>query len=220
MPTPRIPLEIHDLRGTKDQYVVKGESEVPGTLPKPAKFLSKDAKKKFRALVRQLAARRTATAGDADLLSIYCSLWEEWQESRLKIREEGTIKIYNRLGSDGVSVEVEKENLHVKIAQNCQRQMVTILRQLGLTPRDRDSVKEVAVKKKTNEEIDQLEQDAQTLKELLEERAEQQSEPEPIKLEDIDEGAPFIEAVQTISPETQALLDEADAYIAEENNEK
>jgi P27 family predicted phage terminase small subunit len=222
MPTPRKSLEQHDLENTTPQYVAHGESHVPGSLPKPAKFLSKDAKKKFRALVRQLASRRTVTEGDADLISIECSLWEQWQQSLLKIREEGSIRIYTRLGADGVSVEVEKENLHVKIAQNCQRQMVTILRQLGLTPSARDTVRPVAAPKKTVEEEDQGERDKMLLQELLAERAAQKvPEEPPLSLDDIDETVVGNDVTApTISPETQALLDEADAFIAEEKNEK
>ena len=215
MPTPRIPLEIHELRDTKPQYVARGESEVPASLPRPAKFLSKDAKKKFRALVRQLAARRTVTAGDADLISLYCSLWERWQQSLAKILEEGAIRIYTRLGSDGASAEVERENLHIKLAQNCERQMVTILRQLGLTPSARDTVRPVATPKKTTEEEDQLERDSILLHELLAERAAQKAPEEPIRLEDIDETAVSFEAAQTMSPDTKAALEEADAALEE-----
>ncbi len=220
MPTPRIPLEIHDLRSTKPQYVKNGESQVAATpLPRPAKFLSKEAKKKFRALVRQLASRRTVTEGDADLISIECSLWEQWQQSLLKIREEGSIRIYTRLGADGVATEVEKENLHVKIAQNCQRQMVTILRQLGLTPSARDTVKQVATPKKTVEEEDQEERDKMLLQELLSERAAQQvpEESEEISLDSIDEhAADEPTPTLTLSPEQQALMDEADRILAED----
>jgi P27 family predicted phage terminase small subunit len=141
------------LENTKPAWTKgEGESNVPSTsLPRPAKFLSKEAKKKFRALVRQLATRKTVTEGDADLISIECSLWEQWQQSLLKIREEGSIRIYTRLGPAG-PIEVERENLHVKIAQNCQRQMITILRQLGLTPSARDTVRPVAEPKKKEEE--------------------------------------------------------------------
>jgi P27 family predicted phage terminase small subunit len=187
MPRERIPLETHKLCNTRPQYVAKGESNVPGSLPRPAKFLSKDAKKKFRALVRQLADRRTVTAGDADLISLYCSLWERWHQSLAKILEEGSIRIYTRLGADGTEVQVEKENLHIKLAQSCERQMVTILRQLGLTPRDRDAVKEVATPKISIEDEDQIEQERELLKQLLAERAAQKV-PEPaLALEDIDE---------------------------------
>jgi P27 family predicted phage terminase small subunit len=135
--------EDHELSGSV-QRPVAGDSYVEGSLPKPPKFLSQEAKKKFRALVRQLADRRAVTAGDQDLLTLYCSLWERWTDALAKIREEGSIRIYNRLGADGITVEVERENLHIKLAQNSERQMVVILKQLGLTPKDKDAVRPTA----------------------------------------------------------------------------
>jgi hypothetical protein len=69
----------------------------------------------------------------------------------VKISEEGSIRIYQRLGSDGSAVDVEKENLHIKLAQNSERQMVVILKQLGLTPRDKDAVRPTAPVKHKND---------------------------------------------------------------------
>ena len=134
----------HALAGTQARITAAGESHVAGALPKPPKFLSPDARKKFKSLVRQLAARRAVTQGDGDLIAIYCTQDERWQQALVKIRDEGAVRIYQRLGSDGLSVDVEKENLHIKLAQNCERQMVAILKQLGLTPKDRETVKPTA----------------------------------------------------------------------------
>jgi len=140
----------HELSGSLQRPTV-GDSNIVGALPHPPRFLSKDAKKKFRGLVRQLADRRAVTAGDQDLLTLYCSLWERWTQSLVKISEEGSIRIYQRLGSDGSAVDVEKENLHIKLAQNSERQMVVILKQLGLTPRDKDAVRPTAPVKHKND---------------------------------------------------------------------
>jgi len=133
-------ISLHILQGTT-QRTNLAESSVPGSLPRPPKFLSKEAKKKFRSYVRLLAERRAVTEGDGDLITILCSQWERWQQALMKIRDEGAVCTYERIGDGGTVVEVEKENLHVSIAQNCERQMVSILSRLGLTPKDRESVR-------------------------------------------------------------------------------
>jgi P27 family predicted phage terminase small subunit len=139
-------IEEHMLNSTRPHYV---PGNVPssihvGALPKPPKYLSKDAKKKFKGLVRQLAARRTVTAGDADLLAIYSSTFERWQASLEKIRAEGPVVAYSRLNNQGKEVLSEKPNLHLAIAETCERNMVSILTRLGLTPKDRESVRPTA----------------------------------------------------------------------------
>jgi P27 family predicted phage terminase small subunit len=141
--------EEHELSGSL-QRPTAGDSYVAGSLPRPPKFLSKEAKAKFRALVRQLADRRAVTAGDGDLLTLYCSLWNEWVEELAAIKAEGRIRTYTRLGADGIAHEVERENLHVKLAQNAISKMFPILKQLGLTPRDKDAVRPTAPVKPKN----------------------------------------------------------------------
>jgi P27 family predicted phage terminase small subunit len=136
-------IEEHMLNGTRPNYT---PGSVPssihaGSLPKAPKFLSKDARKKFKSLVRQLAERRTVTSGDADLLAIYASTWERWQASLEKIRAEGPVVAYSRLNNQGREVLSEKPNLHMAIAQDAERSMVSILTRLGLTPKDRESVR-------------------------------------------------------------------------------
>lgn len=139
----------HVLQGTT-QRVNAGESYVAGSLPKPPKFLSKDARKKFKHLVHQLSERRAVTAGDGDLIAIYCSQDERWQQALAKIREEGAIRIYTRLSASGEPVQVEKANLNLTIAKDCERAMVGILTRLGLTPKDRESVRPTSPVKSKN----------------------------------------------------------------------
>jgi P27 family predicted phage terminase small subunit len=136
---PKSDLE-HDLQGTKPR-IGAGESHVAGSLPKPPKFLSKDSRKMFKSLVRQLAERRTVTAGDGDLIAIYCSTKERWLQALEAIRTQGVVCEYERLDADGHSHTVEKPNLNLKIAEVSERSMVAILTRLGMTPKDRESVK-------------------------------------------------------------------------------
>jgi P27 family predicted phage terminase small subunit len=96
-----------------------------------------------------LADRRAVTSGDADLLAICASTWERWVAACEAIRKEGAVKIYSRAGADGHLHEVEKVNLNVGIAKDCERQMLSTLTRLGLTPKDRDAVRPTAPPPKT-----------------------------------------------------------------------
>jgi P27 family predicted phage terminase small subunit len=135
----RKPAEHHALQGTVPDYVP--DSQHVGALPRPPKFLSKEAKKKFRAQARQLADRRTVTAGDADLLAIYAQTWERWVAACEKVRTEGTVCKYTRLDADGHSHQVEKVNVAFPVIEKSERAMLAILTRLGLTPKDRDAVR-------------------------------------------------------------------------------
>src|SRR5271156_1332437 len=134
---------LHDLHGTKQRSNL-AESYVEGALPRPPKFLSKDAKKKFRALVKQLAERRSVTAGDADLIAIYCSTWERWQAACANVRDEGLIVTYTRMDAGGAPHDVERPNISLKIIEVSERACLSYLGKLGLTPKDREHVRPTA----------------------------------------------------------------------------
>jgi P27 family predicted phage terminase small subunit len=148
--------EAHRLTGTQPEY-----ENTPfvhtGTLPRPPKFLSPEAKKKFRSAVRQLAERRAVTSGDTDLLTIFAQTWERWIAACEKVRTEGAIKVYERAGADGHLHSVEKVNLNVTIVKDCERTILSILAKVGLTPKDRDAVKPtVPVPKKKPEGTEEI----------------------------------------------------------------
>jgi P27 family predicted phage terminase small subunit len=137
--------ELHELHGTSPhRSSVPTQSRVAGALPRPPKFLSKEAKKKFRSLSKQLDVRRAVTAGDADLIAIYCSTWERWQQALDNLHTEGLIVEYTRLDAGGNPVPVEKPNISLKIAEVAERACLSYLSRLGLTPRDRELVRPTA----------------------------------------------------------------------------
>ncbi len=141
MAQPRKDIFTHQLNGTVPRYNPGAESHVAGAVPKPPKYLSKDSRKKFKAMARQLAERRAVTAGDGDLIAIFCSTHERWLQALEAIRTQGVVVKYERLGADGCAITVEKPNLSLKIAEVAERSMVSILTRLGLTPKDREGVK-------------------------------------------------------------------------------
>ena len=140
----------HQLNGTVPRYVPGAESHVAGSLPKPPKYLSKDSRKKFKAMTRQLGERRAVTAGDGDLIALYCSTHERWLQALEAIRTQGVVVKYERLGADGCAVTVERPNLSLKIAEVAERSMVSLLTKLGLTPKDREGVRPTSEVKPKN----------------------------------------------------------------------
>jgi Phage terminase, small subunit len=72
------------------------------------------------------------------------ALWERWTAALAKIRDEGIVVAYDRLNNNGEVIQTEKVNLHLAVAKDCEKQMAAILAKLGLTPKDRDSVRPTA----------------------------------------------------------------------------
>jgi P27 family predicted phage terminase small subunit len=158
---------LHELQGTELRSNL-AVSNVPGDLPRAPNFLSKDAKKKFRALVKQLAVRRAVTAGDADLIAIYCGTWERLQQALKNVADEGLIVEYTRLDAKGNPVTVERTNISLKIIEVSERACLSYLARLGLTPKDREHVRPTAARS-TGKEQSEAER-------LMEERAELQTQ--------------------------------------------
>jgi P27 family predicted phage terminase small subunit len=205
--------ELHELHGTSPhRSSVPTQSRVAGALPRPPKFLSKEAKKKFRSLSKQLDVRRAVTAGDADLIAIYCSTWERWQQALDNLRTEGLIVEYTRLDAGGNPVPVEKPNISLKIAEVAERACLSYLSRLGLTPRDRELVRPTAPVEKMPDitESERLDEEIAVLQaQEVADKAVQAADED--LLASIDETV-----VDEPLTETQKLLAEADAALAED----
>jgi P27 family predicted phage terminase small subunit len=203
---------LHDLHGTELRSNL-AESHVAGALPRPPKHLTKAAKKSFRSYVKQLASggRRAVTAGDGALIGILCVTEERWLQALENLRDEGVVVEYTRLDAAGSPVTVEKPNINLKIAEICERSMVAILSKLGLTPKDRETVKPTAPvttgKEKTTAE--RLAEEIQAL--------EQQTENDPVVADDEDLLSEIDETLaDPPMTETEKLMQEADRMLAED----
>jgi P27 family predicted phage terminase small subunit len=132
----------HKVHGTKSQKRFKREeSYLPGGRPKFPKGLTAAGRKTFKTLCGLLEERHALTEGDVEALKLYCILQDRHRRAIERLEVEGEIKLYTRLDSNGQPHQMEKENLWHKVATSCERQMLAILVQLGLTPRSKDSVK-------------------------------------------------------------------------------
>lgn len=139
----------HVLNGTTARHNT-GLSSVAGSLPRPPKDLSKEEKKRFRGYVKTLADRRAVTSGDGTLLAILCRTESRCQIAQAALLTEGLVRTYQRLGADGLSIDVEKPNLYLKIIEVAERSCVQILVRLGLTPKDREGVRPTSPAKPKN----------------------------------------------------------------------
>jgi P27 family predicted phage terminase small subunit len=161
---------LHELQGSmQHRSSVPTESHVAAALPRPPKFLSKEARKKFKQLVKQLAVRRAVTAGDADLITIYVSTWERWQAALNNIADEGLIVTYTRLDAGGNAHDVERANISLKIVEVSERACLSYLARLGLTPRDRELVRPTApvATGKEQSEADRLDEEIAAMKQQI-----------------------------------------------------
>jgi P27 family predicted phage terminase small subunit len=198
---PRIDLATHKTRGTKPQYVL-ADSDTPAGRPKVPKSLSDDGKRTFKRLAKMLAQRRTLTAGDQEILRLYATAFDRHARAVEHLAKEGEIVISQRTTKSGELFDFEEENKWLSIAQNSEKYMRGLLSDLGLNPLQRSRVKQTEVKKPDDAELPTKEETVLP-------------EPEPLSLYDIDESVVGNDAAQTISPEVQALLDEADAALEE-----
>jgi P27 family predicted phage terminase small subunit len=203
--------ELHALQNTELRSNL-AVSAVPGALPRPDKSLSKEAKKKFRQLAKQLHdVRNAVTAGDADLLTLYCSTWMRLQQANENIRTQGLIVETTRLDAAGIAHVVERPNISLKIAEVCERTCLSYLARLGLTPKDRELVRPTAAKptgreKTARERLDEEQAELDALDVAVDEPANEEL------LADLAEIESTVLVDEPLTP-AQELLREADKAL-------
>ena len=145
MPTPRKHEALHRLQGTKSQAVLE---QTPSTLqagrPRFPRELDRAARRIFKDLCATLAKRHVLTPGESYLLTLAAQLWLRRARAQAKLLEQGEVCMYTRLDSNGQPHQVEKVNLYLKVATDCERQLVSILNQLGLSPMAGSKIKQTA----------------------------------------------------------------------------
>jgi P27 family predicted phage terminase small subunit len=138
--------ELHQLKGTRPTRSSVPEYQVPAAVPKPPKGMVGDAKKLFKQLAKQLAARRAATAADVHLLALYVAVHARCEKARAMVDKLGEVVTDTRLDSNGTAHEVLRKNPWCAILETCETKLHSILRDLGLTPNARTKVKATAPK--------------------------------------------------------------------------
>jgi len=132
--------DLHRLQGTKPVAPVEGAAIEPGR-PRFPKGLATEEKRIFKSLCAQLAERRHLTTGDGELLYIYATERARCERAKAKLGEQGEVRVYIRLDSNGQPHDQEKANLWLRVAETAASRMIACLDRLGLTPNTRAKVK-------------------------------------------------------------------------------
>lgn len=117
-------------------------SSVPAGRPKiPKDITALGLRREFKAMCRLLQERRVLTSGDVELVRLFCVVKDRHIRNEALLVEEGELCTYTRLDSNGQPHEQVKTNLRLKICSDCERQLASIVNQLGLTPVAKDRAK-------------------------------------------------------------------------------
>jgi P27 family predicted phage terminase small subunit len=137
----------HWLTGTRTQVKNLGDSGLRAGRPKIPSHLSRHERAQYKRLVAALEARGHATPGDFDMLAILASVIVRWQSEKLDLETNGLRIDVPAPDGNGGFYQKSIENPARKQSVESGKQYAALLKELGLTPRGRDSVKKVVAAK-------------------------------------------------------------------------
>lgn len=154
MPARRKSENLHQLHGSRphDRAAEAAEALVAGR-PGYPKNLTREAKRIFKMLCRQLENRRALTEGDGHLIQLYAEIFDRRQRAQAKLLAEGEVCAYTRLDPNGVAHKIEKPNHYLKIAETCEKSLISILDRLGLSPLAGTKVKQTRGSEQVEEAV-------------------------------------------------------------------
>jgi P27 family predicted phage terminase small subunit len=133
---------LHKLHGTTPTAPAKvTESYVQSGRPKFPKNATPAQRQTMKRICRLLEERRTITPADCEIIFQYACLMDLWEQAMVEIRRDGVIASYTRTDNHGQQFITRKKNEAVPVADSCSKQMLSILKELGLSPKSRDAVK-------------------------------------------------------------------------------
>jgi P27 family predicted phage terminase small subunit len=142
MSMPRKSSALHQLHGTKPNGRAADVSAVPAGRPIiPADIKALGLRAPFKKLCRLLSERRVLTNGDVELVRLFVIIQDRHVRNAKLLQEEGELCSYIRLDSNGQPHPQVKVNLRLKVCSDAERQMASILNQLGMTPTAKDRAK-------------------------------------------------------------------------------
>ena len=138
MPTERKDLELHNLQGTKPEYM--SEPEFASGRPKMPKDLPPLAIEEWKRLVPKLCKRKTLTKADASSLDIYCRMYSRYREVEALAQGHQVVQT-SWLDKNGNEHFKDEESVASKIARSLESQMRAYLVQFSATPASRKQTK-------------------------------------------------------------------------------
>src|ERR1035441_8899690 len=122
MSRPRKSREEHELTGSKQRLTLPDDN-IPEGKPTIPRNLSKDAKATFRRLARMLQQRRHLSAGDSEILRLYCVAFERHVRATAHLAEEGEIVTSQRASKSGELYDVTEKNPWLEISVSAEKYM-------------------------------------------------------------------------------------------------
>lgn len=155
MGRPMLSDEQHRLRGTVARPNQRGEHDkepsVPGGRPRVPKMLSPEAQEAWKQVVGLLRKRRTISPGDGPVLVVYANVYAKMMKANADIEKRGFEIEVTRINKKGEEYTTLAPNISVRIATDCERQLLQLAKALGLTPDTREKVKPTKEAKKKKE---------------------------------------------------------------------
>lgn len=133
MGRPRIPMVIHDLRGTTPAVRSSGAVAIPaGRVGYGPKHLSTRARAEYRRMGAELLEQGILSTADMTALELYADAYGRWLEASASLDETGPLI----RGRDGLPVASPA----VKVANDAWLRVTRALSMLGATPTTRAKV--------------------------------------------------------------------------------
>ena len=133
--------EYRELVGGSERKSRAKASEIAAETPRPPSWLSKDAKKEFRRVAAFLADRGTVSQADCATLTLYACSFARYCTAQQDLNTNGHRITQRVLDSHGKQVEVDKENPSLKLVQAEAKTLLSFLRNMGMTPATRETVR-------------------------------------------------------------------------------
>ena len=133
----------HLLEGTVPQAKPDKPSPYKGGRPKFPSHLSPVARTEMKRCARILERRGTITEGDFATLAVYAEVYARWIQAKAEIGDSLMVAT-TVLDSNGAARTVTRLNPLLRVAQQCESRMLSLVKVLGLTPLDREKVKQTA----------------------------------------------------------------------------
>ena len=141
MPRPAKTIRQHLLQGTVPQGKPEKPSVYQGGRPKFPAHLSRVARQEMKRCVKILEERGTITPGDFATLAVYAEVYSRWIQCKREIGDELMITT-QVTDNNGNLRTVTRLNPLLKIAQTCETRLLSLIKELGLTPGTREKVKQ------------------------------------------------------------------------------
>jgi P27 family predicted phage terminase small subunit len=181
MPTPRKPIEQHELEDSRPRWK-EDAPRFAGGKPKMPKDLTPEAVQEWKRLVRELNRRGTLTRVDSSGLELYCRQWARWRKAAA-LAEANPTTINTWTDKNGETHEKVVEHPASAMAMKLENSLRNYLKEFSATPASRERTKPTAQVKK--QEIS--EEDKELLAAVRAQMAQPREEETVTDINDIDE---------------------------------